>query len=47
MVAFWPSPLVKTIKLDEKFKTTLLFEVKLLKCHLVEKEGKKKRGKEE
>jgi hypothetical protein len=31
-VAFWPPPLVKTIKLDEKCKTMSFFEVKLLKC---------------
>jgi hypothetical protein len=48
----WPSklpdncilapPLVKTIKLDGKYKTTSLFGVKLLKCHFEEKKSIKK-----
>jgi ssDNA-binding Zn-finger/Zn-ribbon topoisomerase 1 len=32
IVAFWPPPLVKIVKLDEKYKTTSFFGVKLLKC---------------
>jgi hypothetical protein len=41
-VAFWPSPLVKTIKLDEKYKTTSFFSVKLQKCHFRKKNKLKK-----
>jgi hypothetical protein len=41
-VTFWPPPLVKTVKLDEKYKMISFFGVKLLKCHLEKKNQFKK-----
>jgi hypothetical protein len=41
-VAFWPPLLVKTVKLDEKYKTMSFFGVKLLKCPFEKKNQFKK-----
>jgi hypothetical protein len=41
-VVFWLPPLVKTVKLDGKYKRTLFFGVKLLKCPFEKKNQFKK-----